>query len=167
LKENQMPLFRGIVALPLMLAITVPSFADDRQNLVGTWQVVSFEAVTQTTGEREPARGDHPSGYTIFTPEGRISVLITNEGRKAPSTDQDRANLFQTMVAYTGTYRVEADKWITRVDVAANPALLGTEQERSFQLNGDQLQESTGLMQWAVHPEKGMVRFVITYRRTK
>ena len=35
------------------------------------------------------------------------------------------------MVAYTGTYRVEGNKWITKVDVAANPALLGTEQARS------------------------------------
>ena len=96
-----------------------------------------------------------------------MSVLITNDGRKAPSTDQDRAALFQSMVAYTGTYRIEGDKWTTKVDVAANLALLGTEQERSFQLQGDQLQESTGLMAWAIHPERGMMRFVITYRRAK
>lgn len=83
-----------------------------------------------------------------------MSVLITNEGRKPPSADQDRADLFQTMVAYTGTYRVEGNKWITKVDVAANPALVGTEHERSFQLTGDRLQESTGLRPWAIHPEK-------------
>ena len=65
--------------LPLVLA--QPSFADDRSVSVGTWEVVAFEAVSPTTGAREPARGEHPSGYTIFTPEGRMSVLITNEGR--------------------------------------------------------------------------------------
>ena len=69
-------------------------------------------------------------------------VLIINDGRKAPSTDQDRAALFQSMVAYIGTYRIEGDKWTTKVDVAANPALLGTGQERSFQLRCDQVEES-------------------------
>ena len=153
------------IALVIALAATQPSFAADPQSLVGTWKVVSFEAVSPTTGEREPARGEHPSGYTIFTPEGRMSVLITNEGRKAPSTDQDRANLFQSMVAYVGTYRVDGDKWTCKVDVAANPALLGTNQERSFKLDGNRLQEITGLMPWTAHPERGMYQFVITYER--
>ena len=71
--------------------------------------------------------------------EGRMSVLITNEGRKPP----------------------------TKVDVAANPALNGTEQRRSFQLTGDRLQESTDAVPWAIHPEKGLVKFVINYRRAK
>ena len=163
-----MLMFSTRVAWLLALGLTAtPSFAEDRPSVVGTWEVVSFEAVSPATGAREPARGQHPSGYTIFTPEGRMSVLITNDGRKAPSTDQDRAALFQSMVAYTGTYRIDGDKWTTKVDVAANPALLRTEQERSFQLQGDQLQESTGMMTWAIHPEKGLVRFVITYRRAK
>ena len=155
------------LALVIAMAATQPSLAADPQSVVGTWKVVSFEAVSPTTGEREPARGEHPSGYTIFTPDGRMSVLITNEGRKAPGTDQDRANLFQSMVAYTGTYRVEGNTWTTKVDVAANPALVGTEQARSFRMEGNQLEESTDLMPWAIHPEKGMVRFVITYRRVE
>ena len=153
--------------LVLALAVTRPCFADDHQGLVGTWEVISFEMVSPATGERQSARGRKPPGYTIFTPDGRMSVLITNEGRKAPSTDQDRADLFQSMVAYVGRYRIEGDKRTTKVDVAANPALVGTEQERTFRLEGDQLQETTGLMPWVMHPEKGMVRFVIIYRRAK
>ena len=162
-----MLLSRWNAAWLLSLVVAQPAVAADQPSLIGTWQVVSFEAVSPSTGEHEPARGDHPSGYTIFTPEGRMSVLITNEGRKAPSTNQDRADLFQSMVAYTGTYRVEGNRWFTKVDVAANPALIGTEQGRSFQLTSDQLQESTDVMPWAIHPEKGLVKFVITYRRAK
>jgi hypothetical protein len=153
------------IALLLALAAVRPCFADDRERLIGIWEVVSYEMVLPTTGERQKVRGEHPSGYLIFTPEGRMSGLLTNEGRKPAKTDQDRADLFLSMVAYTGKYRVEGEKWITTVDVAANPAMVGTEQERSFRLEGDQLQETTPLMQWAPHPEIGMVRFVITYRR--
>src|SRR5271165_4356121 len=159
--------FAWKIALAVALAAMRPSFADDRPSVVGTWEVVSYEMVSPTTGDRESTRGKIPPGYTIFTPEGRMMVLITNEGRNAPRTEQDRADLFQSMIAYAGTYRVEGDKWTTKVEVASNPALVGTEQERTFRLEGDQLQEITGLISWALHPEKGMVRFVITYRRAK
>ena len=91
-------------------------------------------------------------------------VVNTGEGRKAPNTDLDRADLFKSMVAYTGIYRIEGDKWITKVDVAMNPALVGTEQARFFRVDGDRLQEMT---EWSVRPEKGMGRTVITYERAK
>ena len=47
--------------------------------------------------------------------------VLTGEGRKAAKTIQDRAELLNSLVAYTGMYRVEGDKWITKVDVAWNP----------------------------------------------
>jgi len=62
--------------------------------------------------------------------------MITGEGRKAPNTDQDRADLLKSMVAYTGMYRIEGDKWITKVDVSGNPAWVGTEQARFFRFDG-------------------------------
>src|SRR5207249_6818262 len=40
--------------------------------------------------------------------------------------------LLNTLVAYTGTYRLEGDEWITNVDVAWNPEWVGTEQKRFF-----------------------------------
>jgi hypothetical protein len=43
------------------------------------------------------------------------------------------------MVAYTGHYRTEGDKFITRVDTAWNEAWVGTDQVRSFRLEGHHL----------------------------
>ena len=156
--------FKWLVVLGLFLVAVQPCFADDREKILGTWRLVSFEAEDQATGEREHVRGKNPTGFIIFTREGRMMVVLTNEGRKAPKTDQDRAGLFNAMVAYTGSYRIEGDKWITKVDVAANPALLGTEQARFFRVDGNRLQEIT---QWSVRPEKGMGRSVITWERAK
>jgi hypothetical protein len=93
-----------------------------------------------------------------------MAVVITGEGRKAPATDQDRADLFKSMVAYTGMYRVEGDKWITKVEVSANPASMRTEQVRMFQISGERLQEATA---WSPLPDNRMARFVITYERVK
>ena len=72
---------------------------------------------------------------------------------------QDRA-----LVAYTGGYRVEGDRWITKVDVAANPAWAGTEQARAFRVTGDRLQE---ISPWMARPDGRMARGVITYERSK
>ena len=156
--------FKWVVIAALFLMAGQPSFADDGEKILGIWRLVSFEVEFQVTGEREHIRGKNPTGFIIFTPEGRMMVVLTNEGRKAPKTDQDRADLFNAMVAYTGTYRIEGDRWITKVDVSGNPALLGTEQARFFRVDGDRLQEIT---QWSVRPEKGMGRTVITWERAK
>lgn len=156
--------FKWAVIAALFLMAGQPSFADDREKVLGIWRLVSFEVEFQVTGEREHTRGKNPTGFIIFTSEGRLMVVLTNEGRKAPKTDQDRADLFNSMVAYTGMYRIEDDKWITKVDVSANPALVGTEQARFFRVDGDRLQEIT---QWSPRPEKGMGRTVITWERVR
>ena len=49
-------------------------------------------------------------------------LLITGDGRKPAKTAEERAELFTTLIAYTGTYRVEADKWTTRVEVSWIPS---------------------------------------------
>ena len=39
------------------------------------------------------------------------------------------------MSAYTGTYRLEEDRWITTVDISWNEAWTGTEQMRFYRLD--------------------------------
>jgi hypothetical protein len=153
-----------VVACLLLLVAAKPGFANDSAPIVGNWRLVSFEREFQATVEREYPMGKAPAGYILFLPEGRMAVVITGEGRKAPITDQDRAGLFNSLVAYTGVYRVDGDKWITTVDVSANPAWVGTEQTRFFHVSGDRLQEMTA---WAPRPDSRMARAVITYERAK
>jgi len=138
--------------------------SEDRAPLVGLWRLVSFQREYQATGDREFPMGNRPAGYILFQPEGRMAVVITGEGRKAPSTDQDRVGLFNTLVAYTGPYRVDGETWITTVEVSANPAWVATEQTRFFIVEGNRLQEMTA---WAARPDNRMARAVITYERAK
>lgn len=156
--------FKWFVIPVLMTTVMGASFAADRDALLGSWRLVSYEREYQATGEREYPMGKAPTGYIQFLPDGRMAVVITGEGRTVPTTDQERAGLFNTLVAYTGRYRVEGDKWVTAVDVAANPALVGTEQSRSFRITGDRLQEMTG---WMARPDNRMARGVLTYERAK
>ena len=158
---------KWLFALVWILIAVQPSFSDDRTRLLGIWRLVSYESEYQATGERLTTLGSNPTGYIIFTPEGRAMFILTGDGRKAPTTDQERADLFKNMFAYTGTFRVESDKWITKVDVSWNPALVGTEQTRFFRFDGDRLYVISAWVQSTVRPEKGMARSIATFERAK
>ena len=43
------------------------------------------------------------------------------------------------VVVYGGTYTLDGDRWITKVDVAWNPEWVGTEQTRFFTISDDLL----------------------------
>jgi hypothetical protein len=158
---------KWLVVLGWFLIAVQPSFADDRANILGIWKLVSYEAEFQATGEREPTLGKNPTGYIIFTHERRFMAVLTGDGRMAPKTDQDRADLLKSMFAYTGMYRIEGDKFITKVDVSWNPAWIGTEQVRFFKVDEGRLQVISMWVQAVVKPERGMSRGILTFERVK
>ena len=160
-----MKIFKWFTVIVLLFVTVQPSFADNGAKIIGIWKLVSFEAEIQSTGVKEPVMGQKPTGYVIFTPEKRAFFILTGEGRKPAKTAQERASLLNTLISYTGIYRLEGDQWITKVDVAWNPEFVGTEQRRFFKVNGNRLHVITT---WGVHPnwpEKGMQRRILTFER--
>ena len=154
-----------LLVLALFLSAAQQTVGDESARLHGVWKLVSYEVEIQATGEKEPVMGRSPTGYVLFTPEGRAMFILTAENRRPAKTVQERADLLSNLIAYTGTYRIEGDKWITKVDVAWNPEWVGTEQTRSFKVDGDRLQVLTP---WRVMPnwtEKGMQRSIVTFER--
>jgi hypothetical protein len=144
-----------------------PSFGEDGSGVVGTWKLISYEVEAQATNQKMLVMGEKPTGYVTFLPNGRVFFLLTADGRKAAKTSDERAELLNTLVAYTGTYSVEGDQWTTSVDVAWNPEWIGTKQIRSFKLVGDQLIVSSP---WRIMPnwaDKGMTRSVVAFERAK
>jgi Lipocalin-like domain len=150
------------LALVLLFA-TQQSFAVDGSRLIGVWKLVSFQTEFQDGKPPRAMLGEHPSGYLILTKEGRMMSVIEGEGRQVPSTDAERANLLNSLVAYSGTYRIDGNQWALTVDVAWNPAWDGTVQVRDFELLGDRL---TVRSQWqhavnfpGTSPSRGTVVF--------
>jgi hypothetical protein len=158
---------RLLLLLVCFFGVVQPSVADESARVHGVWKLVSYEVEIQATGEKEPVMGRAPTGYVIFTPEGRVMFVLTGEGRKPAKTPQERADLLSTLVAYTGKYRIEGDKWITSVEVAWNPEWVGTEQPRAFKTDGDRLHVFTP---WRIMPnwaDKGMQRSIVVFERSK
>ena len=153
----------------LVLAVVAAhkSFADNPARLQGVWKLLSYTVEYQATGRKEAVMGEEPIGYAIFTPQGRATFLITAEGRKPQADDKGRAALLNTLVAYTGRYRIEGDRWITKVEVAWNPEWVGSEQERFFRLDGNRLEVATPWRIMPNWPEKGLTRSVLTFERSE
>jgi hypothetical protein len=131
----------------------------------GSWRLLSYQVEVRATGEMFPAMGARPTGYIVFAPEGRVWFMLTGDGREAGESDQHKALLLESLIAYTGRYRIEGDDWITAVDVAWDPTWVGTEQRRQFSCEGNRLQVLTP---WRVMPnwaDKGETRSIITFER--
>ena len=111
--------------------------------LLGNWKLVSFYTEDTRTHERTNTYGERPTGAIGFTPAGRFFAFATADNRKPAQTPEDQAAAFRTMIAYTGQWRVEGNRFITKVDVAWNPALVGSEQVRFWEIKDGRLHITT------------------------
>ncbi|MBX9295031.1 lipocalin-like domain-containing protein [Chromobacterium piscinae] len=114
--------------------------------LCGSWRLVSFDLELQESKERTQPWGEHSNGHLIFSADGRMMVLVTAKAREPGSSDAQQAALFRTVMAYTGQYRVDGDRFIVKVDTCWNEVWNGTEQERFYRLDGDELDIFTAWM---------------------
>jgi Lipocalin-like domain len=134
--RNSVNILAAIAGLA-MIVVSVPSQAQSqmtKDELVGTWQIVSFKA---TSGSQVSyPLGEHPNGYWGFSPT-RFWVLLTSSARKTPAaaafTDAEAVALMKSHAAYSGKYDVDPAqtpdgiKISIHVDASSSQALTGTE----------------------------------------
>ena len=156
-----------LLLLCAFLLVASPLHAADSGRIVGTWKLVSVVYEDAQTKERTPVLGEHPRGYQIATQEGRWIALVTADGRPVPKTDEDRANALRTMIAYSGRYRVEGHKVITKVEVAWNEAWVGGEQIRFLRFEGDDLLHIESPPMPHPNVNDRTVRVIVTWARDK
>jgi hypothetical protein len=137
-----------VLALALVPSSTVAQQGTLKQQLVGTWTLVSCEV--PANGIRQPVCVN-PNGILTLDANGRYATVQAARGRpKATTTGvQNRADvtpeyykaIAQGVVANFGTWSVnEADKTMTRqVEGALFPNTEGAEQKFSVSLTGDEL----------------------------
>ncbi len=150
-----------------LLLVSSPLHAADKDRIVGTWKLVSVVYEDAQTKELTPVLGEHPRGYQIATPEGRWLALVTADGRPVPKTDEDRAKALRTMISYSGRYRVEDGKVITKVEVAWNEAWVGGEQVRFIRFEGDNLLHIESPPMPHPNVNNKIVRVIVTWQRDK
>ena len=75
-----------------VLTATMPGgrlVAQDSNNLVGTWKLVSASTSTAKGEKNDNPYGQNPVGFLTYTADGRMSVIITEDARK-PLSVADR-----------------------------------------------------------------------------
>jgi hypothetical protein len=143
---------RFVIAMLLVFALAVPASmlaqgskdsaaTQARNQLVGTYRLVSYRRTVSATGESEDLYGKSPQGYITYGREGRMMALFVKDQRPMPSelakmTDQERANLFKTMVAYGGTYDYDGKTVTHHIDVSWNQIWTGTDVVRTVSFDG-------------------------------
>jgi Lipocalin-like domain len=137
--------------------------------LLGTWKLKSVVRELLPTGEKHSLLGEHPSGYTGYSPDGRMYAIVTADNRLTPHdvapSDEERVNLHRTMVAYAGTYSVVGEKVTHHVDISWNQAWNRTDLIRFYKLEGNTLTTKTAPAKSPIDGREGQV--VLVWEKVK
>jgi Lipocalin-like domain len=136
-------LLLGVILVScLSLPQTAPA-QDLQSSVVGVWKLSSITRTDPQSGEVTNSYGEQPVGYLVYTKAGRVFAFLVGSDRKPPDkaepSDSERAELFKSMVGYTGTYRVEGGKVIVRADASWNQSWTGVDRTQMTEVVGNRL----------------------------
>ena len=132
----------------LIFLMPCGAWAAGSEELYGTWRLVSFVSQVVATGEKTDYFGKAPRGFLSYSRDGRMSAILVKDERPKPTdlakvTNEERVELFKTMIAYGGTFSVAGDVVTHQVDISWNGNWTGTSQVRNIKLDGRKLYIST------------------------
>jgi hypothetical protein len=148
-----------------LIVASVSAFAAEDE-FYGTYQLVSASVKYLDTGEIvDDANGKHPKGFAMYGKDGRYLLMITDDGRPKPEstakmTDDERINLFRTMLAYGGTYTLDGNKIDHQVDICWDEVRCGTTVTRDISKDGDKLIYTTRPAPFSANGRMSVVKVV-------
>ena len=117
--------------------------------LTGTWRLVSAEYKSME-GEAAYPYGQDPVGYIIYSDDGYMSVAIMKKARmnyasgdRMRGTLEEKSSAADSYLSYCGRYEIQGNKVIHHIEVSLFPNSVDTDQERTFEIDGDRLSLST------------------------
>lgn len=139
----------GVLALTVLAVPHLSIGQNTGGKLVGTWRLVSVSSSTEGGGRNDSPFGSSPAGLLTYTPDGRMTVLISHGGRTALSGDRisspaaERAEAFATFLAYAGTYSLKENKVIHHVEVSSVENWVSTDLVRTIAFEGERITLTT------------------------
>jgi len=119
---------------------------NESDKLVGTWKLVSASSIRASGERNEAPYGPKPVGFLTYTGDGRVSALISYDGRKplalgakTPALLEQQAEAFKTFLAYAGRYRLSGDNVIHSVEISSIQNWVNTELVRRIRFQDDQI----------------------------
>jgi Lipocalin-like domain len=110
--------------------------------LVGSWKLISVSS-KKRDGRTDSPYGLTPSGVLTYSDDGRMSALISFDGRKplpfGGGTSEDQAEAFRTFLGYAGSYKLDGDKVVHRVEVSSIQSLVDKDLIRTVKFDADRI----------------------------
>ena len=103
---------------------------DPPSPLVGVWELQAARR------DGMPLEGAMPHACLLFTPKGKIVALLFAGGWYGTRSDKIAA-AFRAAFAYSGTYRVVGDAWITTQQRSWSDVSMEGEQMHFFSIEDD------------------------------
>lgn len=121
------------------------------EQLVGAWELVSYEARSDNDERTVHPLGDDASGYVMYSPDGHVSVQIMRPGRQpyqvagpGEGTVAELAEAAGGYLAYSGSYHVVDNSVVVHeIDVSLLPNWVGESLRRKVTLDGRRLELTT------------------------
>ena len=154
-----------VLIAAILPALSYAVLAQSSNPLVGTWKLVSASTSTDSA-----VLGAHPSGLLTYTADGRMSVLIADDGRKQLSTEDrlaapvaEQAKGFTTFIAYAGHYTFTGKQVVHHVEISSLQNWVGRDLTRDVTLDGDRL-----TLRSTPQPRNGVMEvFTLVWQRVK
>src|SRR5579875_2289448 len=113
--------------------------------IVGSWKLTAWRRLVEGEDPVYPF-GEDALGRLIYAQDGTMAVQMVAAGRAPIPTDDalggmpgQRAAAYSTCLAYFGTYEVQGESVIHRVEASLFPNWSGTVQARPYTFEGDEL----------------------------
>src|SRR6185312_7036610 len=99
-------------------------------NVIGTWRMVRAMARDGDGNELPAPYGGQPMGRVVLGADGRMMALVCDGRRELPAGEKREYG------GYCGNYTYDGKQLITRVDGAADPSRVGSDQVRDVRFEG-------------------------------
>lgn len=140
----------GVTLLLIALNLHALEGCHSKDQMVGTWKLLSATSTTLTGTVNHAAFGPHPSGFLTLTQGGQMSFIAADDNRRPLSVldrvtapAQERAQAFATIVAYAGIYTLSCDRIIYHVEVSTIQNWVGSDLTRFIHFSGHRLSLTT------------------------
>lgn len=141
----------GFAVVAVMSLLGSTAGAQSRQACsgvqLGTWALKSYSSDVIGTGEKRYPLGEHATGFITYGADCRMQAVLVRGERPAPTdlvpSDAERLRLYDGLMAYGGSYRVQGNTVTHRVDISWNQSWTGTTQTRFLKVEGNTLTITT------------------------
>jgi hypothetical protein len=106
--------------------------------LPGTWKLIAWRRIAEDGTVSYPL-GVDARGQLVYTPNGQMAVQIMGPNRSALATDdplggdlEARGGAYSSYLAYFGTYELQGENVVHRIDGSLFPNWCGEKQVRPF-----------------------------------